>query len=275
MRALSGVLLWLIAGAGFAAPEMPPQLAPANQLEFRDYLDAPDHRAFAIAPGGAWGWSAGEASAEVAEEKALADCARNTEQRCLPYAVDGRRVFDDKAWIRLWGPYASAKEAASRRVGTQRGERFPDVLLRDARGRPISPAMLAGKVVFLHFWATWCPPCRRELPELKKLQTALADRRDVAFVLVQVREPYATAQEWLRQQGLTLPLYDSGAGGDGDTEFRLSDGGRMGDRKIATRFPTSYVLDKRGLVVFSHVGPVADWLAYRAFVLDVAERSGR
>ena len=265
----------LTAAAALAAPSMPPHLQPVDHLEYRDYLEAPDHRAFAIAPGGAWGWSAGEPSAEAAEAKALSDCSGHTEQKCITYAVDGRAVFDQKAWVNLWGPYADAKSARSSRSGTARGDRFPNLALSDTKGKPISVAALAGKVVFLHFWGTWCPPCRRELPELKKLHAAMADRADVAFVFVQVREKLQVARDWLRREGLPLPLYDSGALGEEDTEFRLADGQRIADRRVASRFPTTYVLDKRGLVVFSHVGPVGDWLQFAPFLRDAADRSGK
>jgi thiol-disulfide isomerase/thioredoxin len=254
---------------------MPPHLQPADHLEYRDYLEAPDHRAFAIAPGGAWGWSAGEPSAEAAETKALDDCGSHTEQQCVAYAVDGSVVFDQKAWTTLWGPYADAKGARNRRSGTMRGDRFPGLALSDAQGKPISVAALAGKVVLLHFWGTWCPPCRRELPELNKLHAAMADRSDVAFVLVQVREKFQVARDWLRREGLSLPLYDSGAHGEQDTAFRLADGGSIADRRVASRFPTTYVLDKRGLVVFSHVGPVADWRQFEPFLRDAASGSGK
>jgi thiol-disulfide isomerase/thioredoxin len=274
-RLLLSGLLMAAASAAVAEPIMPPHLAVANQLEFRDYLEAPDHRAFAIAPGGAWGWSAGEPSGEAAGDKALADCAGNTEQRCVLYGVDGRVVFDVRGWTQLWGPYATARDAAGRRSGTARGERFPNLLLKDGRGRPVTLAAFAGKVVFLHFWGTWCPPCRREFPEIARLQADVARRADVAFVLVQVREDFATAREWLKRQGLSLPLYDSGVHNDMDAELHLADGSVIADRKLATRFPTTYVLDKRGIVVFSHVGPVADWQQYGVFLRDAADRSGR
>ena len=270
-----GAWALLTAATAFAAPAMPPHLQPADHLEYRDYLEAPDHRAFAIAPGGAWGWSAGEPSAEAAETKALDDCGSHTEQQCVAYAVDGSVVFDQKAWTTLWGPYADAKGARNRRSGTMRGDRFPGLALSDAQGKPISVAALAGKVVLLHFWGTWCPPCRRELPELNKLHAAMADRSDVAFVLVQVREKFQVARDWLRREGLSLPLYDSGALGEQDKTFRLADGGSIADRRVASRFPTTYVLDKRGLVVFSHVGPVADWRQFEPFLRDAASGSGK
>lgn len=155
------------------------------------------------------------------------------------------------------------------------GERFPDLAYTDAKGGRRSVAGLAGKVALLHFWGSWCGPCRRELPDLQRLHDSLKDRRDIVFVLLQVREPFAASQRWAATQRLRLPLYDSGAQNDMDGTLRLADGTTTRDRDIAPSFPTTYIVDRRGSIIFSHVGPVADWSQYRRFLLDAAQRSGR
>ncbi|MDO8930864.1 MAG: hypothetical protein Q7U97_00580, partial [Rhodocyclaceae bacterium] len=104
---------------------------------------------------------------------------------------------------------------------------------------------------------------------------SLKGRPDIAFTLLQVREKFAVAKLWADAQGIRLPLHDSGAIGDTDARLRLADGTTLGDRAIAASFPTTYVIDKRGIVVFAHVGPVHDWGQYRDFLLDAAKRSGR
>lgn len=269
--ALAAALLPAAAGA---APAPPPHLNPSGQTEYADYLEAPDHRAFAIAPGGAWGWTMGEASAAAAETKALAICQGQTEQNCLTYAVDDKTVFDAAKWSALWRPYASSAQGQKAAVGRERGQRMYDLAYRDAAGAARQLSALRGKVVLLHFWGAWCPPCRREMPELQKLRQALADRADIAFVILQARERFAVSRQWAEGQGITLPLADSGSSGDEDTNFRLAGDKPIRDREIANRFPTTYVLDKRGLVVFSHIGPVAGWPQYEGLLRDVAASSG-
>lgn len=266
-----------VAATSAASPAMPPlpPLSAQGLAEYREYLEAPDHRAFAVAPGGAWGWVSAQASAAAAREGALAVCQKHTPQRCLPYALDNRVVHDAAAWAGLWAPYATAGQARKASAGRDLGQRMVDLAFADDRGKRASVAALKGKVAVLHFWGSWCGPCRKEMPELERLRAALADRRDVAFVLLQAREPFAAARRWAEAQQIRLPLHDSGATGEDDDHFRLASGRRIPDREIASRFPTTYVLDKHGLVVFSHVGPVADWPAYEPLLRDAAERSGR
>lgn len=258
----------------FAAAE-PPQLDADGLAAWQEFVEAPDHRAFAIAPGGAWGRAAGAASAKAAEDQALANCRAHTRQTCVLFASDDRRAFDAAAWPRLWGTYATAVQARQAAVGRERGERMADLAFSDARGGRGSVSALKGKAVVLHFWGAWCGPCRKELPEMQRLAAALTDRKDIAFVLLQAREKFAASRRWAEAQGLRLPLHDSGSTGEDDAEFRLAGGGRIRDRDIAARFPTTYVLDKRGVIVFAHVGPVHDWTQYEAFLRDVAARSGR
>ncbi|MCX8087497.1 MAG: redoxin family protein [Rhodocyclaceae bacterium] len=247
-----------------------PHLDERGSQGYREFLASPPHRAFAIAPGGAWAWQSGLPSAELAERAALEACRELAQSRCVLYAVDDEVVFDAKTWPTLWGPYATAEAAAKAPVGTRRGERFPDLVLQDEQGRSQRLSAWRGQVVVLHFWGSWCPPCRRELPDLARLVKALHKERGIRFAFVPVREPFATARAWLRAERLDLPLY---AGGE--KEFTLADGSRLADRRIAGKFPTTYVLDKHGLVVFSHIGDASRWEEYAPFLRDVAARSGR
>ncbi|MBI4995524.1 MAG: TlpA family protein disulfide reductase [Rhodocyclales bacterium] len=274
MRTIGGLVLVLLAWGAAAAPAMPPHLGPAGQDEYREFVEAPDHRAFAIAPGGAWAWVSGEPTATEAEEKALAICQGQTAQSCVSYAIDDRTVFDAAKWSTLWRPYSTAAQAKRAAVGRERGQRMHDLAFTDARGKPTRLSALRGKVVVLHFWGAWCPPCRREMPDLQKVQQAMAQRAGIAFVVLQAREKFEVSKQWAGKQGIALPLADSGSTGEEDASFRLAGGGRIKDREIANRFPTTYVIDRHGIVVFSHVGPIHDWSQYESFLRDIADRKG-
>lgn len=270
MRTISGFLLTLFAGLAFAAPALPPHLGPSGLDEYREFVEAPDHRAFAIAPGGAWAWVSAEPSASKAEEKALAICQGQTEQRCVSYAVDNRIVFEAATWPTLWRPYSTSAQAKKAPVGRARGQRMHDLAFTSAQGKATRLSALRGKVVVLHFWGAWCPPCRREMPDLQKSYVRLKTRDEFSFLILQAREKFDVSRQWAEKQNIALPLADSGSSGELDANFRLADGNLVKDREIANRFPTTYVIDRHGVVVFSHVGPIHDWSQYEAFLQDVA-----
>ncbi|MCP5277705.1 MAG: TlpA family protein disulfide reductase [Thiobacillus sp.] len=267
------ILLALLAqGAGAARLDdatAVPHLSARGQEGYRQFLGAEDHRAFAIAPGGGWGWSQAAASGEAALDQALDACQQHTRQRCVPYALDLQVVFDAKGWGRLWRPYATATEARRAEVGTDRGQRFPDLVLTAPNGKPLKLSSLRGQVVVLHFWATWCPTCRHELPQFETLQRSFARNKDLAFVFTQAREPAETSRQWLKQNGVKLVLHDSGARGSRGDRFLLADGQAIKDRQVAPVFPATYVLDRHGLVVFSMRGSAEDWSQYAPFLKDL------
>jgi hypothetical protein len=94
--------------------------------------------------------------------------------------------------------------------------------------------------------------------------------KGVAFVPLQVREPFAVSRAWLAAQKIDLPLYDSGVTGSDDGAFRIEGGGTLPDRAVAPVFPSTVVLDKLGRVVFSHHGPIERWVEYGPFLRELA-----
>lgn len=252
-----------------------PHLNKQGKDSYRAFLATDKHRAFAIAPGGTWGWKGAESSTESAAEEALLACQIETEQKCVLYATNDAVVFDNQAWAKSWQPYTDSTAAKRAPIGIARGDRFYDLRFKDTSGKALRLSELRGKVVLLHFWGSWCPPCQRELPELLKLQQSLSKSSDIKMELLQVREDFATSRKAIARQRLNLQLHDSGAKDSKDDTLTLADGAKLKDRDIAAVFPTTYVLDKHGIVLFSHNGPVQDWLGYLPLLKDAAARSGK
>ena len=272
--ALVSATLAAFAGAVLDSSAVP-HLSARGRDAFQFFASAEEHRAFAIAPGGAWAWKGEEDSVESAADAALAACQEQTEQRCVLYATDGGVIFNPSMWPTLWRPFKSKSEADRAGIGIRRGDRFYDLAFKSSNGKPSKLSDLRGKVVLVHFWGSWCPPCRRELPELQQLQQALVARHDIRLLLFPVRENFTSAQQWLTSQKLALPTYDA-LGADPAQDFlQLADGKTIGDRQLARVFPTTYVLDKRGIVIFSHAGPIEKWLQYLPFIVDAATTSGK
>ncbi len=87
--------------------------------------------------------------------------------------------------------------------------------------------------------------------------------------------PLETAKQWVDEKGISLPIYYAGDEFGLAESFTLADGTELSDRKLAKAFPTTYILDKHGIVVFSRIGPVARWLEFAPFLKDAAAKSGQ
>jgi thiol-disulfide isomerase/thioredoxin len=119
-------------------------------------------------------------------------------------------------------------------------EAAPAFLVSDLDGQIISTAELHGKVVLINFWATWCPPCRDEIPMLTDLAKRYADRVKVVAVSMDDASP-EVVKEFALQTGINYPIV-------------------MGSREMVREYggvpalPTMFVVNTEGRVVQKHVG---------------------
>ncbi|MDH5472831.1 MAG: redoxin family protein [Gammaproteobacteria bacterium] len=243
-----------------------------------DYAYANQHRAFAIAPGGAWSWQSDKSTADEAKKAALDACSKYTQQKCVLYSVDEKVVFNKQEWPGLWGPYKTKQQAKQSETGNKVGQLFPNLIFTDPKGIKKAISDLRGKVVFVHLWGCWCPSCRIEFVTLIDMYRILQDTMgdQIEFVVLQLREPISQARNWASSNGLdVLPLSDSGVKNSDDKFLTVKTGDKIPDRQLANVFPASYVVDKHGVVVFSHMGSIDDWSEYISFFKHVVEKSGK
>ena len=130
-----------------------------------------------------------------------------------------------------------------------------EIALNDLTGKPRRLSALRGKVVLLDFWATWCGPCRREMPTIVKLHRELTSK-GLAVVAVNVGEGATTVSGFLTKNGYSLPVWL-----DHDTEVA----GRYG----ASAIPTLVVIDRKGTVITHTVG-----LHDEASLRDMLKKAG-
>jgi thiol-disulfide isomerase/thioredoxin len=115
-----------------------------------------------------------------------------------------------------------------------------DVKMTDLDGHAISTASLKGKVVIVNFWATWCPPCRAEIPDLIKLQDKYKDKLQIIGISDD-DDPPATVKKWASQHGMNYPIVMS------NDELRKV---FVGVRAL----PTSFILSPESKLMIRHVG---------------------
>ncbi len=124
---------------------------------------------------------------------------------------------------------------------------LPDLKFKDLAGTPQRLDSLRGSITVVSFWATWCTPCRDELPRLSQLSTKLADQ-GIQFVAISIDEPKdrAKVEPFLKKNNVTLNVW---VGGDADML------GRVGLGEIV---PGTIVLDKDGEPVGRIMGEARD-----------------
>lgn len=118
---------------------------------------------------------------------------------------------------------------------------FPEFVLETPEGEIVDSSLLTGKVAVVNFWASWCAPCREEMPVLERLHSDYADRGLVVLGVNEDPENEAAIAEQLEDLAISYPIVL----GDGELEIAL--GGVF-------QIPTTYLLDRRGNVVNRHIG---------------------
>lgn len=83
---------------------------------------------------------------------------------------------------------------------------LPAFKITDVNGNIIDIASLKGKKVFVNLWATWCPPCRAEIPSIEKLQSKV-DKQKIAFVMLSLDKNFELAKKFAKKNKMQLPVY--------------------------------------------------------------------
>lgn len=111
---------------------------------------------------------------------------------------------------------------------------------RDEKGNTTSTANLKGKVVFINFWATWCPPCLAEMPALNDLYNQLKGDDQFVFLFLNEDDNLSKAAAYLQSNGFAMPL--------------VSTAGSVPSAIYTGTLPTTVILNKEGKIVYKHEG---------------------
>jgi thiol-disulfide isomerase/thioredoxin len=130
----------------------------------------------------------------------------------------------------------------------QQGAALPDLTLRNANGESVRLADYKGRPLVINLWATWCPPCRREMPVLHAAQQ---QRDDVVFLFVNQAESPKTVADFLDTQGLAL-------------DHVLFDDGELAQQVGAMALPSTLFYTAEGRLQGSHLGELSNASLTRA-----------
>jgi len=124
-----------------------------------------------------------------------------------------------------------------------------DFRLLDLAARPVNFSDLSGRPTVLNFWATWCAPCRREMPLLDRLHRARAPE-GLAVIGIDVDEPAARVREFVDSLGINYPIWvDPPAGTTGFDSTRA-----VYTLTASVGLPTTLFIDRQGVVRFKYLG---------------------
>ncbi len=132
----------------------------------------------------------------------------------------------------------------------QVGDEAPNFMLHDLAGNVMSLAQLRGKVVLLNFWATWCGPCRVEMPAMEQLYRAFPRREFEILAVSTDSQGAAVTRPFQKAMGFTFPILH-------DSEYRV--GLTYGARTI----PVTFMVDRQG-VVRQKIFGARDWASPEA-----------
>jgi peroxiredoxin len=118
----------------------------------------------------------------------------------------------------------------------------PEVQLTNLDGNPVAISDYAGQVILYNAWATWCPPCKAEMPTLLAFYEKYKDQ---GFVIIAIEDgqPVAEVAAFVKEYGLTFPVWP-------DPKYRASTAFQ------ANGLPTSYVIDRDGTVRLTWSGAI-------------------
>lgn len=121
----------------------------------------------------------------------------------------------------------------------------PELPIFDRAGKKVDLTQQKDKILIVHFWATWCPPCVEETPALSKFWEKYKNRDDIALYAISVDKDWKAIDEFIGKNPSSLPLYH---------DPKEATAKRFG----TTQYPETYIVNKKGRVLFRVQGAV-DW----------------
>lgn len=138
------------------------------------------------------------------------------------------------------GLFRPSVEIPAENVAQDAAADLSGISFKDASGRIVDLGSLKGKVIFLNFWATWCPPCLAEMPSVNKLYEEFKDDKDVVFILVDADSDLIKSQKFMDGKDYKMPVFQVAS--------------NIPEQIFKGSLPTTVVFDKQGRISYNEVG---------------------
>jgi thiol-disulfide isomerase/thioredoxin len=146
--------------------------------------------------------------------------------------------------------FVARREEAPVRTAVE-GLRAPELMLQDVSGKSYTLSDLRGSVLFINFWATWCLPCREEMPSIQNLYNHFKEEKGFRMITVLYSDDLKNGLAYLKEHDLHIPLFI-----DNDYITARTYG--------ITGVPETYIVDKKGILKERRLGP-ARWDSAQVF----------
>jgi peroxiredoxin len=148
------------------------------------------------------------------------------------------------SWLLYGGGLALvANRLGSTTLPTDVGQRAPEFALETLDGQTVRLGDLRGRVVLLNFWATWCTPCRAEMPEIQNAYEA-NQARGFDVLAINLQERPEEIRPFLGELGLSFPVL-------------LDREGAVSRQYLARALPASYLIDREGIIRYGRIGTLS------------------
>lgn len=137
-----------------------------------------------------------------------------------------------------------ASNPANKGIG--KGDSAPNFTLTTLDGEEVTLADYKGKKVVLNFWATWCPPCKAEMPHMQNYYEDMAEKENVEILAVNLTKSdngISKVEAFQKDYALSFPI-------------PLDEEGEVGETYQAITIPTTYMIDTNGIIQNKIVGPM-------------------
>jgi len=142
-----------------------------------------------------------------------------------------------------YGIWQALAAGQTKEVGLAVGDTAPDFTLPTLNDEPIQLSQLRGKPVIINFWATWCPPCQREMPDLEKFYSDYQSHVEFLSVNLTSQDRREKVASFIEQYGVTFPVV-------------LDTKGKILKLYNIQTIPTTYILDENGVIRKKALGPL-------------------